>query len=216
LLQLARGLEDVLQRLGRSGTHALQLSGAAALLPILAKDLPKARALAEANAHWIGEAPTFAREVPRPFVLAAAQGLLAAELHDEACALSPSLLEVARGLATEESTAALRAWSMAFLGAQRSSEALAALRTLLSPEALAAMASNPDALVSAARVCVIANDNALAIDALRRAFALDTTPVHLRSLRAEVIEDAAFAPLFAQTPFRALYSGYPAFEARLR
>lgn len=216
LLQLAHRLEDVLRRLGRSGTHALQLSGAAAVLPILAKDRPKAEALAEANAQWIGEAPTFAGEVPRPFVLAAAQGLLAAELHDEACALSPSLLEIARGLATEEATAALRAWSMALLGAQRSSEGVAALRTLLSPEALAAMTTNPDALVSAARVCVVAKDDALAIDALRRAFALDTTPVHLRSLRAEVIDDAAFAPLFSQAAFRALYRGYPAFEARLR
>lgn len=215
LLVLADRFGALLEALGRKRGHGHQVIGAALVFPLLAWELPRLQRLAEAHAQATDDAPVFAGRVPPSSLLAAAAGLLAAELHADAIALTPGLLELARGLATPSALQALGFIADAYAGAGREKEGLDRLRPLLTPPSLSAVTHPAGALLGAAALAVQGGDATLAISVLRRAFEVDRTPVHLQSLRGAALDDARLSALFGRADFRALYRGFPAWLARL-
>lgn len=190
---------------GRQPEHGSQRIGAALVFPLTAKEEPKIARLAAAHAQAIGGAPPFARPVPGHLLLVAAAGLLAIRLPEEVLARAPALIAVADGLSTPAALQTLGFLAEAYVATGRAKDGLEVLRPVLTPSALRQAKHPVDGLLTTAVVCVQAGDAALAVTVLRHAFAADQTPVHLRSLRAEALDDERLRPLFARDDFRALY-----------
>lgn len=70
-------------------------------------------------------------------------------------------------------------------------------------------------LLAVARLLSEANQPERAVLALRRLFALESKRPSVVSPRAETLEDPAFTKLHSLPVFRALFKGYPVFEAKL-
>lgn len=215
LLALGARVAALLEAHGRKPGHGSRTIGAALSFPLTAKEQPKIARLAAAHAEALGAAPPFARPVPSPFLLPAAAGLLAVGLHAEVLELAPALVAVAGELSTPAALQALGFLAEAYGAAGRAEDGLAVLRPVLTPAALRRAKHPADALLTTAVLCAQAGDAALAVSVLRHAFAADQTPVHLRSLRAQALDDARLEPLFGRDDFRALYDGFPAWLARL-
>lgn len=215
LLELSARVGALLEAHGRKPGHGSQVTGAALVFPLTAKERPKIDQLASAHAAAIDSAPAFARPIPRVFLPSAAAGLLSLGLHEEVLALAPSLLALVEDLSTPAAVQVLGFLADAYAATSRAKDGLEALRPKLAPAQLRHVQHPASPLLMAAVVCVQGGDPALAVSVLRHAFAADRTPVHLRSLRAEALEDARLAPLFGRDDFRALYEGFPAWLARL-
>lgn len=215
LLGLARRFADALESAGRASGKGHQVVGAAIVCPLLAKERGPVERLAQAHAKTIEATPIFAGPMPRPYLQAAASGLLAAHLYDPVIAMERELLESARGLRTKDALHALQYVADAYLGAGRAEEGFDHIRPLLTQSALEACPGSGQVLLSPAALCVAAGDRPLAVAVLRRAFRLDTTPTHLTPLRGEVLDDPRFVALHGDPSFKHLYKGFPAYEARL-
>lgn len=196
LAHLANLLSDALQRADviKPG-HSRY--GCAAIYTLTAKT----RARAERIAAAFSRRPIFARPLG-PLTLFGAAGLIAANLYDDALALTPALLE-------EGSEPSLDLAARAWLGAARASDGLVSLRPRIGkPEALTSIPLLKNSALLATRGLA----PELAIALLARAFKLDANP----QLRAWAVDEPTFEPLRPNPNFRALFRGFPAFEARLR
>lgn len=216
LVHLGNLVVDVFQRAGAPSMS--QASGGATTFAINAKTRAKAEKLIAAHRARFDAAPAFALPIENLEVIAAAS-LVSAELHDEALPLVPALASAARGLASNTSMHALRTIAEIFLAARRAcSDGLAVLTPILTSDALASVPRGHDAasaIVEAAKLCALANAPALATAALARAVAVSPSDVQAPTLRAQLLDERTFDVLHRVPAFRALFRGFPAFEARL-